>query len=257
MKKLMTSLVLLGIGLLLAPLSVRAETTATSADKTLVTGKTTAEIEFKASETAALTPVNPDNPNESQMNPMVGNGDIINGSTGASFVYVTKNMVFEKGAHLIDLVRPQTYSAEVALNTPESKTRETMTDAWQKNFVVEVADGRGVDANWRLTMSASPLTANTDSGQTVTGAALSWPKGTIHRSGENAKTASTEGNALSMIDLNKDSNEILSVSGKKAAGYVTAQFDPSEIKLTIPANSTKPGTYSTTLNWNLADVATR
>ncbi|MFC6293697.1 WxL domain-containing protein [Lactiplantibacillus daoliensis] len=251
MKKLMTGLVLFSMTLLVAPVSVKAADTGTG-EPELATGSTNATIEFKARETTNLIPVNPNNPNEIAKDPELGNGDITNVPAGASFVYVTKNMTFGTTAQTIDMIKPVSVAANVMLNEPKDKQAKAVSDDWKNNFIVEIADGRGIDAKWHLNLSASPLTSGKDN---VTGAQISWPGSTIHQSGEQATTSRVDGETKA-IDLNDQQQEILKAEGSKAAGYTTAQFDPSQITLKVPANSTKPGTYTTTLKWTLSDVAT-
>ncbi|BDZ29836.1 WxL domain-containing protein [Lactiplantibacillus sp. WILCCON 0030] len=247
MKRLITRLVLVSLAILVAPTTVKAADT-TSPDQPLATGKTTAKIQFDASDTTSLKPMNPNNPNTAVTDPVLGQGTVTNVKSGASFVYVTENMTFGKTANLIDMFQAQKYPAEVTLN--ESKLTKAVSDDWKTNFIVEVADGRGANANWQLRVSGSPLSTGNTS---VDGAKIEWPSAVIHRSGEAPEQALQAGNATT-IQLDQSSNTILSFTGKEAAGVTTAQFAPKDIMLDVPANRAQPGTYSTDLNWTLADT---
>lgn len=256
MKKVMASLTLFSLGLLVAPGSVKAADEPSS-------GTTQVGITFDAADTN-VTPVDPDHPDVSTVNPEPPTANIKPGAQGLSLIYVSPKMNFqdnsqtEKGHAKIDLFQKQSYFAKVKSETPTVNSAMPSFD-WNSKFIVEVADGRGADSNWTLKLLGKELssdTKDTDNKNVIDNAAIDWPKPDVKTS---AKTGGIDGDwnvQPRNLPLNSSTSlTILALPKGKGAGITTAQFNPDDIKLTIPVSTAKPGTYSTTLQWTLSNEA--
>ncbi|KZU93604.1 extracellular protein [Lactiplantibacillus plantarum] len=210
---------------------------APNADSTAnTTGTTDIQAMFKGN-SSPVSPVNPDNPNKPDNSGDSGNGAKAGG--GLSLIYVSNKLDF--GSHEIDVLNPETYTA--------AETDSDLSGLWNKKAVTEVSDVRGSNAGWTLSVAGSSLTG-TD-GSVMKGATLQLPKGTVTNSGAtNNGVQSTE--ALNVLDGN--SATVLSAAKDHGAGVTVDQIDPSNVKLTVPANTAKAQGYQTTLNWSLSDT---
>ncbi|GKT03078.1 WxL domain-containing protein [Furfurilactobacillus entadae] len=145
-KVLMTSAVL--ASMVVPAISASADDTAN------LTGSTNASATF----TPGTTTVNPVDPTD----PTKPGTDKNNGAkpgSGLSLIYVTNGLDF--GSHQVDVVNKNDYDAST------SKT------LWNGKAVVQVADSRGTNAGWNLSVAADQFA--TTSGDKLTGATLTLP----------------------------------------------------------------------------------
>lgn len=266
MKKLMTSLMLCGVVLMAAPVSVKAADTDTGKDQSFATGETKVTIEFEAADLTKAKPVNPDSPN-TEVVPEPGHGVLLRPNpNGPSFLYVTDNLTF--GNARISMFKTQTYHANLIKPNQssqtglDSKAGENAFD-WTKKFVLEIADGRGEDAgDWQLKVAgAAPETNGGHEGDTTThkleGVEMIWPtegnKTTNSGEGPNGVVVNRKD---TQVALNGSSSApLLSAEKNKGAGITIMQFKPDDIHLVVPANKAKPTTYTTRLTWSLENTA--
>ncbi len=200
------------------------------------TGVTDVQAMFKGSH-SPVSPVNPDHPNTPDNGGDSSNGGKAGG--GLSLIYVSNKLDF--GSHEIDVLNPETYTA--------AETDSDLSGLWNKKAVAEVSDVRGTNAGWSLAVAGNPLTGK--DGSTIKGATLQLPKGAVTNSGSESNGAISV-DAPNVLDGN--SATVLSAAKDKGAGVTVDQIDPSNIKLTIPANTAKAQSYQTTLNWSLTDT---
>ncbi|MFD1421831.1 WxL domain-containing protein [Lactiplantibacillus songbeiensis] len=233
---LMSSALLLAVA---APLAASADT---SSDIGNGSGSTDVSATFEKS-TQTVNPVNPDNPGTSDNSGDKGNGAAAGGDL--SLIYVTNKLDF--GSHEIDVSNDQTYAA----NYTDSDTTKSadVSSLWNNKAVVEVSDVRGTNAGWNLTVSGTALTG-TD-GTTLKGATLVLPTGTLANTGSSSN--GTQSVAVTNA-LDTAAAQVLTAGKDNGAGITTDQLNPSDIKLTVPANQAKAQGYTTKLTWNLSDT---
>ncbi|MFC6201453.1 WxL domain-containing protein [Lactiplantibacillus nangangensis] len=234
MKKVIGSLLMSGVllGTVVAPMIANADTTTENRS-----GETAVSANFTAS-TSTVTPVDPTDPNKPSTD-----GDGNNGATaggGLSLIYAPKSLDF--GSHEIDVLNDQHYAVDTA---------SASTKLWDSNAVLEVSDVRGTNAGWRLTATGDVLTDGTNPAK---GATISLPTGNVTSSGTTANGAKAA--TTPTINLNGSTTgvEVLSAAKDSGAGVTVDQMAPAEINLNIAANTVKAGTYSSKINWTLADL---
>jgi len=256
MKKLMTSLMLGAVALMAMPVTVSAADTATGKAKTLATGETDVNIEFEAADLTKAKPVNPDRPNE-VVDPVPGHDLLPVSPNNPSFLYVTDNLTF--GNVKINMLNSQTYHANLIKPNQGSSVKTSNFD-WTKQFVLEIADGRGEDAGgWALKVSgAAPMMSEEKSAHQIDGAKLTWPtkgnKTTNSGDGDNGVVVNPDD---TVVGLNGQSSAaLLSADAHKGAGVTIMKFAPDNILLEVPANKAKPKTYRTEVTWSLENTAT-
>lgn len=263
MKKLMTSLMLCGVVLMAAPVSVKAA----DSQAALGSGQTDAEITFTKNDLTKIKPVNPNSPNETA-DPEPDMPGLIQKDVGVAFVYVTSNLQFGKGGGTLSMTTPKEYPASIqaSKNTPVSVTDKTTGKAsfdWTSKFVIEVADDRADEAgDWDVKVSGTPLVQKNSDGtvkESVNGAQIMWyadghqitNSGKENSGKENNSATLTQDNITLNLEDSPNSGTLISAKKGSGAGITVAQFDPTNIKLKVPANTAKAGTYQTTLNWSL------
>ncbi|MFC6181881.1 WxL domain-containing protein [Lactiplantibacillus daowaiensis] len=242
MKQMLGSVLVSGALLLSAmtPMVAHAENTSNAS----TTGDTKVTASFTGS-TSTIDPVDPNNPDTS-----VPGGDGNNGAAaggGLSLIYVTNQLDF--GTHQIDVLNATTIPANYVDSSDGNNSADTST-LWNNKAVFEVSDVRGTNAGWHLDVSA-PNNLKGDDGSIVKGATLTLGAGTLGHSGADANNVTT---APIADVLDGTSNTLMAAAAGDGAGVTVDQIDPSNIQLTIPANSVKAQGYTTTLNWNLADT---
>ena len=247
MNKLISGLLLSGallIGAVL-PTVANADTTTPAAENR--TGNTTVIAGFTAN-TDGVKPVDPSNPGTGDgTGGDGGNGvDVPNGG-GLSLIYVTNNLNF--GTHEIDVLKSNDYYAH-------DTTGNSTSALWNDKAVIEVSDVRGTKAGWSLGVTGSELTGKDADGKAlaaIDGAELTLPAGAV------SSADSIDGNgsvATATTNVLGSTATVLTAAKGSGSGVTIDQLDPSAIKLTIPANSAEAGTYTATLNWNLASLPT-
>lgn len=258
MKKVMASLTLFSLGLLVAPVSVKAADEPSS-------GTTQVGITFDTADTTNVDPVDPDHPEAGATNPQPPKPNVTNSSQGLSLIYVSPQMNFQDDSQVgvghgkINLYQEQSYFAKVSSKdstaTPTAKSA-TSPFNWDSKFIVEVADGRGAASNWKLNLSGEKLSSEgTNDKSVIDNATIDWPDSVIKTS---AKPNGIDVDSKMQghhLTLDNTQLPILTLKNGEGAGITTAQFNPAEIKLTIPVSTAKPGAYSTTLHWTLSNEA--
>jgi len=256
----MTSLMLTAVALvtvpLTVPLTVNAATAAAGKDKTLATGETNINIEFEAADLTQAHPVDPNHPNE-VVDPVPGHDLLPVNPNNPSFLYVTDNLTF--GNAKINMLRSQIYHANLLQPNQGSSADKSSFD-WTKQFVLEIADGRGEDAGgWALKVSgAAPMMGKDQDTHQIDGAKLTWPtkgnKTTNSGEGDNGVVVNSDD---TVVPLNGQSSAaLLSADSHKGAGITVMTFAPDDILLEVPANKAKPTTYRTEVIWSLENTAT-
>lgn len=232
---LMSGVLLAGVGV-----NASADTTGSGASSSSATANTTGTTDISATftkSTQTVTPVDPNNPDKPSDKGDGGNGAHAGGDL--SLIYVSNKLDF--GKHEIDVLNSSTYTAQ--------NITSDVSGLWNGKDIIEVSDVRGSNAGWTLSVSGGTLTG-TD-GDTIKGATLALPQGTVSNSGSDSNGATSTA-ADNVLD--NTSATVLGAGKDKGAGVTVDQLDPAEIKLTIPANTTKAQAYSTTLNWSLSDT---
>ncbi|AVK64087.1 WxL domain-containing protein [Lactobacillus sp. CBA3606] len=240
MKKIIGSLLLSGALLV----SVALPTVANAAENR--DGSTNVTATFTAGNTD-VTPVDPTDPDT----PSTG-GDGNNGSntgneggSGLSLIYVTNKLDF--GSHAIDVLNSNTYAANYT-NADDTKTNADTSALWGNKAVIEVSDTRGTNNGWSLQVSGSALKST--SGDTIEGGTLALPTGDVTNSG----TATNDAKSVAVTNALGTATNVLTAAKDGGAGVTVDQLDPTNIKLTVPANTAKAEAYSTTVNWSLTDT---
>ncbi|WP_338208065.1 WxL domain-containing protein [Lactiplantibacillus paraxiangfangensis] len=247
MKKAMIGSALFSVVVLLAPMNVQAAGDGTTTGNS---GETNAQITFEAANTN-IAPVNPNTPSETDTtNPSTSNVTPNKDSKGPALIYVTPQMTFQGADNktLIDLYQNKSYFATVSKDQPAAKSAEPFD--WNSKFVVEVADGRGAAAKWKVKVAGDKLKGGTTP-DTIENATMTWPQAIVKNSSQGDLSAKVSKDLT--INLGDNAQDILVASQGVGAGVTAAQFNPSDIKLNIPVNSAKPEAYKTTLHWTLAD----
>jgi len=240
MKTLIKTLLLSGaLGLVTMPMVAGAETT----DVGNGSGSTNVTATFEKS-TQVVNPVNPDKPGTTD-----ASGDGANGAAAGgdlSLIYVTNQLDF--GSHEIDVANDQVYAANYS-DAKDATKSANVSKLWNNHAVIEVSDVRGTNAGWNLTVSGSPLKGV--DGSTLKGATLALPTGSLTNTGSdsNGTAAVAVANAL-----DTSAAQVLAAGKDTGAGITVDQLDPSNIKLTVPANQAKAQGYTTSLTWNLSDT---
>ncbi|MGV0168087.1 WxL domain-containing protein [Furfurilactobacillus sp. WILCCON 0119] len=227
-KVLMTSAVL--ASMVVPAISASADDTAN------LTGSTNASATF----TPGTTTVNPVDPTD----PTKPGTDENNGAkpgSGLSLIYVTNGLDF--GSHQVDVVNKNDYDAST------SKT------LWNGKAVVQVADSRGTNAGWNLSVAADQFA--TTSGDKLTGATLTLPGAASQITTNTGTSNGVTSSALSGYALDNSSATVMNATDGNGSGITIDQMDPSAIKLTVPANVAKAEAYSTTMNWTLSATAVK
>lgn len=260
MKKVMASLTLFSLGLLVAPVSVKAADEPSS-------GTTQVGITFDTADTTNVDPVDPDHPEAGAADPQPPKPNVTNSSQGLSLIYVSPQMNFQDNSQAgvghgkINLYREQSYFAKVSSKdstaTPTAKSAASPFN-WDSKFIVEVADGRGANSNWNLKLSGEKLSSEgTDNKSVIDNAMIDWPKPDVKTSAKpNGIDVDHGGFQERNLQLDETTSlSILTLKNGEGAGITTAQFNPDGIKLKIPVSTAKPGTYGTTLHWTLSNEA--
>ncbi|ETY73263.1 cell surface protein [Lactiplantibacillus fabifermentans T30PCM01] len=237
MKKIVGSL-LMSSTLLFTVVAPVVANAASTSDNT-VQGTTDATATFTKG-TEVTTPVDPSNPS-TDGNDGSSTGDGNNGSTDTGdlkLLYVTDKLDF--GSHEINFSNAATY------NATEGDTTSLWDVSGTKKAVVEVADVRGTNAGWNLTVTGSNMTSGSDE---LKGATLALPEGTVTSTGTNGGAT-----AIAATNVLGTSASVLNAASGTGAGVTADQLDPSTINLTVPANAAKAQTYSATLDWTLSDA---
>ncbi|AVK61522.1 WxL domain-containing protein [Lactobacillus sp. CBA3605] len=237
MKKIIGSLLLSGALLV----SVALPTVAHAAESR--DGSTDVTATFTAGNTD-VTPVDPTDPDT----PSTG-GDGNNGGTagsGLSLIYVTNKLDF--GSHAIDVLNSNTYAANYT-NAEDATTNANTSALWGNKAVIEVSDTRGTNAGWSLQVSGSAL--KSESGDTIEGGTLALPVGDVTNSGSNGANGAK---SVAVTNALGTATNVLTAANTMGAGVTVDQLDPSDVKLTVPANTAKAEAYSTTVNWSLTDT---
>ena len=259
MKKTVSS-ILLASALLLGAI---APVTANAADTTPVTnsGTTTSTVHFTKPDTTT-DPVDPDNPGTtSPVDPTDPNG----GNGGATpsgdltFLYISNGIDFGSAATPLKSQTSGTTQeiSNGSKNADGSTNIVTVTNANKalaanKNLITEVADTRGSNAGWTVTVNSSALT-DTKAGA-LKGATLD-----LNGSAATVKnSAVADGSSIDKADTGKLATDgtpgtIYSAKTGFGAGTTSMQLDPADVTLTVPTN-VETGTYTGQLNWTLSDT---
>lgn len=234
MNKKVNGLLLAGALLLgtVAPIAANADTAGT--------GSTKSDIEFTKPD-STTTPVDPDNPTD----PSKGNNGGTTPSGDLTFLYVSPSMNFGK-QDIQTTANAKTYN-------PTVETRALGTVAENTKLVAEVADTRGTNAGWTVSVSADPMKSGSN---TLTGATLDLDGSTATLKNSAVADNNDAGVTGQDANLTTDSTSKTIFSAKDGSGVLntTFQLDPTNITLAnIPAN-VKAGTYSGNVNWTLSDT---
>jgi len=250
MKKSLSSLVLAGALLLgaVAPVTANAATI----DKATTSGETKTSVSFTKPEdqttpvdpTDPSTPVDPTKPGAGDHGGATVNGDL-------TFLYVSKGIDF--GSH--DSATSTKAAADMVVPVKSIETQAFNGTTADPDLVSEVADTRGTNAGWRVSVNATKLT--TKDGDTIEGAkiALKGSNAVINNSAE--KVSSTDAD-IDGSDVNVPTDEssqvLYTAQANHGAGSTAMSLSAANISLiSLPANI-KTGDYTGTLNWTLNDT---
>lgn len=206
-----------------------------TADSTANTN-TNLELTENTGPTTPVDPTNPTNPQspEDPDNPATGN-------TGALTLDVAPQ-TFNFGA-------VQTYAAE--------HTYEAATTTNGQQYL-QVTDNRGTDEQgWTVTVEQDQDLTETSgsSPHVLTGTTIHVPAGVARNSLAADPTAVDTNLTTTAADVTNTSGAVtvFSTTATTGAGKDTSVkvWDPSDVTLTIPKNTAKPGAYSNTLTWTL------
>ncbi|WP_318765258.1 WxL domain-containing protein [Lactiplantibacillus carotarum] len=155
--------------------------------------------------------------------------------SGLSLVYVTNKLAF--GATNI------AFGSETKVPIDEKNSGFWKVND-QPKFVVEVWDGRGTREGWHLNVKADPLMAGD---KVIKGATINFGKPTLSAlHGESNVTAS-----VADINVEDKDQTLLNADYDNGTEWTTAQYDASNIGVTIPEKSAQKGTFTTKLTWDL------
>ena len=174
----------------------------------------------------------------------VGNSSPNN--TGLSLAYVTEGLDF--GTQIINPVQDQSY--------PVNGKSPSL---WDGNFVIEIADGRGTHSGWKLNVSGSALKKDdaelSDNEQDSIPLSIRFPAGYAHSSLQDGDYSLVHnGGTVELSNTNQSTATILESPSGFGMGMTTLQLPSDSIRLIVPVNSVKAGTYQASLNWSLLSV---
>ncbi|MGX7172598.1 WxL domain-containing protein [Enterococcus ratti] len=130
----------------------------------------------------------------------------------------------------------------------------TQTYAAQKPALrteAQVSDLRGTGASWNLQVNYDSENSGfqTQSGQTLKGAQLTLPVGTLKTVENNQSAAPT----TSTVVVNTDAQNIMTSDANTGLGTWADQMNTSEVSLQVPSGNLA-GDYTATLEWTLTDA---
>lgn len=197
---------------------------------------TTLELTENTGPTVPVDPTNPTNPQDPDDpdNPATGN-------TGALTLDVAPK-TFNFGS-------VQTYAAE--------HTYKAVATASGYQYL-QVTDNRGTDEQgWTVTVEQDQDLTETsgDASHVLTGTTIHVPAGTARNSLATDPTAADSNLNATVANVTNTSGAVtvFSTTAAENAGKGTSvkAWDPTDVTLTIPKNTAKPGTYTNTLTWTL------
>ena len=259
MKKMVSSLLMTSALLLGAVAPVVASAATTDA------GSTTTGVTFTAN-TDTTKPVDPNNPNKTLDPDPTDNGN--NGGkpgAGLSLAYAPTTIDF--GTHEIDLINAHKYNANGGVDGATDTKGKVGKDSATTNgtfklgsggantgskVILEVADGRGTNAGWDLSVTSTGDIAS------LKGATITLPAGNVTASGSSADNGAVS-NAVT-IDAGSGSatgttsNVLLTAASGNGSGVTVDSLDPANLTLNVAANTASAKTYDGTLNWSLSDT---
>ena len=259
MKKMVSSLLMTSALLLGAVAPVVANAATTDA------GSTTTGVTFTAN-TDTTKPVDPNNPNKTLDPDPTDNGN--NGGkpgAGLSLAYAPTTIDF--GTHEIDLINAHKYNANGGVDGATDTKGKVGKDSATTNgtfklgsggantgskVILEVADGRGTNAGWDLSVTSTGDIAS------LKGATITLPAGNVTASGSSADNGAVS-NAVT-IDAGSGSatgttsNVLLTAASGNGSGVTVDSLDPANLTLNVAANTASAKTYDGTLNWSLSDT---
>lgn len=196
-------------------------------------GTTNATATFTANNDTNVSPVDPNVPTKS-ITPLDGSNGATPGS-GLSLIYVPKTWNF--GTNNVPV-----QSQDISLLTTGG------TSLLNNQTSIQVSDSRGTNSGWNLSVLGNQLSAG-DSVKS-TGIQLILPEGKLStpQGKANGVTASSSDTALT------SATSVLNATTNNGGGITVYNLTTTDIKLRVPGNSVQAGTYSTVLNWNLADA---
>lgn len=211
-----------------------------TADSTARTD-TNLELTENTGPTVPVDPTNPANPQDP--------ADPDNPATG--------NM----GALTLD-VAPKTFNfGSVQTYAAEHTYEATTTDSGHQ--YLQVTDNRGTDEQgWAVTVEQDQdLTETAESGTHVlTGTTIHVPAGIARNSLASSSVDPDTNLDVKTADVTNTSGAVtvFSTTTTPSAGKGTSvkAWDPTDVTLTIPQNTAKPGTYTNTLTWTLTAATT-
>lgn len=115
----------------------------------------------------------------------------------------------------------------------------------------QVSDLRGTGASWNLQVNYDSENSGfqTQSGQTLKGAQLTLPVGTLKTVENNQSAAPT----TSTVVVNTDAQNIMTSDANTGLGTWADQMNTSEVSLQVPSGNLA-GDYTATLEWTLTDA---
>ncbi|MGX6427577.1 WxL domain-containing protein [Levilactobacillus yonginensis] len=252
MKKSLSSLVLAGALLLGAVAPVTANAAAVSPDTT--NGKTTTAVSITkpAPQTNTVDPTDPSKPIDNPDNP--GGSSNHGGATvggDLTFLYVSDAIDFGSHASTTNTAD----AAKVSIPAEKITSQAFNGSTANPDLVSEVADTRGTDAGWRVSVNATQL--STKSGDVIKGAKLliNASQATINNSAETvSKDKADIDGSNAIVPTDQSSQVLYTAQADHGAGATAMSLSSGNISLSsLPANI-KTGDYSGILNWTLNDT---
>lgn len=196
-------------------------------------GTTNATATFTANNDTNVSPVDPNDPTKIAT-PQDGSNGATPGS-GLSLIYVPKTWNF--GTNNVPV-----QSQDISLLTTGG------TSLLNNQTSIQVSDSRGTNSGWKLSVLGNQLSAG-DSVKSI-GIQLILPEGKVStpQGKSNGVTPSSSDTALT------SATSVLNATTNNGGGITVYNLTTTDIKLRVPGNSVQAGTYSTVLNWNLADA---
>lgn len=205
-----------------------------AADSTANTD-TNLELIENTGPTIPVDPTNPTNPQDPDDpdNPGTGN-------TGA--------LTLDVAPKAFNFGQVQIYAAQ---HTYKAQTTGT------GHQYIQVTDNRETDEQgWQVTVEQDhDLTQTTGGTHVLTGTSIGIPAGIARNSLTEDPTAPDTALNATAGTVNNESGSVLAFETTNATdsgkGTSVKTWDPTDVTLTIPKNTAKPGTYKNTLTWTL------
>lgn len=151
-----------------------------------------------------------------------------------------------KGPLTIDYVTPLEFGEQKLTGT------EAVYQTTSKLPNVQISDKRGQGQGWTLKVKSSEFVDSTNQTQTLKGATVTLPVGTIKSVEGNVSTAPTANEAILESD-NASEHVLMTAAATAGLGTWEDLFDASKVQITVPSGNLV-GDYSSSLTWTLEDA---